>query len=330
MAASETSKWYEYAKQFQPYQIPISDHQQLNSYPAHHNNLTNAVYFPFPPSSYQQKMTTTTTPLPDRPPPSTASYILATFIVAACAGYFLGQASSIGIFSSSPSSSSNKPSKAKSKSSKNSSKSSWPNSYNVTVHPDSSDEELMRNLRGRKKKKAGVGDSDEEDGDGDSESESESGSGSAGEEMGGRGLEGLEAFEGNREECKLVLVVRTDLGMGKGTFVFFYFSSNNITFLSIFSLLSVRRLQRTEYPRKQFFLHGWRIDFYFYLLSFRARTHLSVSQDSSWELFFFFVWTRNLPYPPPPCLPIFLYLPTYPPTYLLKTNIRPPPLSQAK
>lgn len=26
----------------------------------------------------------------------------------------------------------------------------------------------------------------------------------------------LKAFEGNREECKLVLVVRTDLGMGKG------------------------------------------------------------------------------------------------------------------
>ena len=26
----------------------------------------------------------------------------------------------------------------------------------------------------------------------------------------------LKAFAGNREECKLVLVVRTDLGMGKG------------------------------------------------------------------------------------------------------------------
>lgn len=189
-------------------------------------------------------MTTTTTPLPDRPPPSTASYILATFIVAACAGYFLGQASSIGIFSSSPSSSSNKPSKAKSKSSKNSSKSSWPNSYNVTVHPDSSDEELMRNLRGRKKKKAGVGDSDEEDEDSGSESES----GSAGEEMGGRGQEGLEAFEGNREECKLVLVVRTDLGMGKGTFVYFFvFISNNITFISIFfNLFSFVRTETAE------------------------------------------------------------------------------------
>lgn len=28
----------------------------------------------------------------------------------------------------------------------------------------------------------------------------------------------LKNFEGNKEECKLVLVVRTDLGMGKGTF----------------------------------------------------------------------------------------------------------------
>ena len=26
----------------------------------------------------------------------------------------------------------------------------------------------------------------------------------------------LKGFEGNKEECKLVLVVRTDLGMGKG------------------------------------------------------------------------------------------------------------------
>lgn len=338
MAASETSKWYEeyeYAKQFQPYQIPIStifsDHQQLYSHPAHHNNLTNAVYFPFPPSSYQQKMTTTTTPLPDRPPPSTASYILATFIVAACAGYFLGQASSIGIFSSSPSSSSNKPSKSKSKRSKNSSKPSWPNSYDVTVHPDSSDEELMRSLRGRRKRKAGVGDSEDEDEDSGSESGSESGS--AGEEMGGRGQEGLEAFEGNREECKLVLVVRTDLGMGKGTFFLFFLFlalSNNIIFLSFFSPLSVRRLQRTEYPRKQFFLHGWIIDFYFYFLSFRARTHARTCPYLNTRIlgivFSFFVWTRNLPYPP-----VFVYLPTYYlPTYLKLTSARPLLSIQAK
>lgn len=34
----------------------------------------------------------------------------------------------------------------------------------------------------------------------------------------GKGGE-LKAFEGNREECKLVLVVRTDLGMGKGMYI---------------------------------------------------------------------------------------------------------------
>lgn len=50
----------------------------------------------------------------------------------------------------------------------------------------------------------------------DSEEEDEDGSE---EEEGGWGLgqeEGVKTFEGNREECKLVLVVRTDLGMGKG------------------------------------------------------------------------------------------------------------------
>lgn len=104
----------------------------------------------------------------------------------------------------------------------------------------------MRSLRGRRKRKAGVRDSEEEDEDEDSESES--GSGSAGEEMGGRGQEGLEAFEGNREECKLVLVVRTDLGMGKGTFVYFFvFISNSITFVSIFfNLFSFVRTETAE------------------------------------------------------------------------------------
>ena len=58
----------------------------------------------------------------------------------------------------------------------------------------------------------------------DDESGSESESGSGGEES---DLEaesdpaqeqgGLKSFEDNREECKLVLVVRTDLGMSKGT-----------------------------------------------------------------------------------------------------------------
>lgn len=64
-------------------------------------------------------------------------------------------------------------------------KEGWPNSYNVKVHRGSSDEE----------------DETEED----EESEEEEGDGSE-----------LANFENNNEEVKLVLVVRTDLGMTKG------------------------------------------------------------------------------------------------------------------
>ncbi|KAJ5217034.1 peptidyl-tRNA hydrolase 2 [Penicillium chermesinum] len=63
-------------------------------------------------------------------------------------------------------------------------KQGWPNGYDVKVHADSSDEE---------------DDSEEEE---DSEDE-------------GNGEE-LANFKENREEVKLVLVVRTDLGMTKG------------------------------------------------------------------------------------------------------------------
>jgi hypothetical protein len=115
--------------------------------------------------------------------PSVTAYAVAAAIVAGTVGYFLGQGSSIGFFGSS----------AKARSKKRAAK-SWPNSYDVTVHPDSSDEELMARL------KAG------------SDVEPESESSSEGEDYGGD----LGSFPGNREECKLVLVVRTDLGMGKG------------------------------------------------------------------------------------------------------------------
>jgi len=124
--------------------------------------------------------------LADRPPPSTTSYVIATAILCVSLGYFIGQASSLGLFST--------------KSSKKG-KGSWPNNYNVAVHPDSSDEELMTHI-----KKEGVKvvqDSEDDDEDEDSEDEEED----QGE---------LKSFEGNREECKLVLVVRTDLGMTKG------------------------------------------------------------------------------------------------------------------
>ncbi|KAL4936782.1 hypothetical protein BDV06DRAFT_85785 [Aspergillus oleicola] len=69
-------------------------------------------------------------------------------------------------------------------------KEGWPNSYNVKVHTHSSDEEDG---------------SEEEEEEEEEESDEEEGDGSE-----------LKNFEGNNEEVKLVLVVRTDLGMTKG------------------------------------------------------------------------------------------------------------------
>ncbi|KAH8428258.1 aminoacyl-tRNA hydrolase PTH2 [Aspergillus melleus] len=112
----------------------------------------------------------------DRIPPSTTAYVVATAIIAGVTGYFLGQGSSLGLFSTKE-------------------KEGWPNSYNVKVHRDSSDEE-----------------GDDEDDDEEEEEDSEE-EGDGGE---------LANFEGNNEEVKLVLVVRTDLGMTKGWFFFFF------------------------------------------------------------------------------------------------------------
>ena len=100
----------------------------------------------------------------DRIPPSTTAYVVATAIIAGVTGYFIGQGSSLGLFSSKE-------------------KEGWPNSYNVKVHRDSSDEE-------------------EEEEESDSEDE-------------GDGSD-LANFDKSAEEVKLVLVVRTDLGMTKG------------------------------------------------------------------------------------------------------------------
>ena len=72
----------------------------------------------------------------------------------------------------------------------------------------------MTRLRGKRKS---VKDSEDDDESG-SESESEE---SHADGVSNRQWDGLETFEGNREECKLVLVVRTDLGMGKGADPFF-------------------------------------------------------------------------------------------------------------
>ena len=116
--------------------------------------------------------------------PSTAAIAIATAIVCSVGGYYIGQASSLGLFGGG--------SKTK--------KESWPNSYDVTIHPDSSDEELMEKLKGR------PGNGDEEDDEEDEEEEDSDDDQSE-----------LKTFNGNTEECKLVLVVRADLGMGKGT-----------------------------------------------------------------------------------------------------------------
>ena len=129
--------------------------------------------------------------------PSTATIALATAILCFATGYFLGSASSLNIFSS-PS----QPSQSSSKKPAQKQRKSWPNSYDVTIHPDSSDEELMARL-GKPPKAEEVPDSEDEpssseDGEEDSEGQD------------------LSIFPDNKEECKLVLVVRNDLGMGRG------------------------------------------------------------------------------------------------------------------
>ncbi|KAL8635165.1 MAG: hypothetical protein Q9228_007318 [Teloschistes exilis] len=130
-------------------------------------------------------------------PPSTLSIVIGTAILAITLGYFIGQGSSLGLFSSAKPTTNNK-----SRKNKKNPRKSWPNSYDVTIHPDSSDEEVFKQIRG-----ADLGISSEESSK-DSSSEKEV-------ELGQKQGE-LNQFEGNKEECKLVLVVRGDLGMGKG------------------------------------------------------------------------------------------------------------------
>jgi len=104
----------------------------------------------------------------EKAPPSLAAVAVSSLFLGLLAGYFLGQGSSIGIFGSS---------------SPGAAKKSWPNSYDVKVHADSSDEQA---------------DDEDEDEDGDGKE--------------------LRDFRDSTEEVKLVLVVRTDLGMGKGIY----------------------------------------------------------------------------------------------------------------
>jgi len=67
----------------------------------------------------------------DKAAPSTTAIAVAVGLIALTFGYFLGQGSSLGLFGGSKKS--NKVPK------------SWPNSYDVTIHADSSDDEAGGN-----------------------------------------------------------------------------------------------------------------------------------------------------------------------------------------
>jgi PTH2 family peptidyl-tRNA hydrolase len=103
------------------------------------------------------------------------AFTIALGLVCLTIGYLIGEASSGGLVDSSAGNPDEAPRATK----------SWPNSYDVIVHADSSDEE------------AGAESDEDEDG------------------AEGDGKE-LKSFEESADEVKLVLVVRTDLNMGKG------------------------------------------------------------------------------------------------------------------
>ena len=127
--------------------------------------------------------------------PSPITIAVAIGLLGLLAGYFVGQGRSIGLFGGSSGGSSS--ARRRKDKGRGKGKKSWPNSYDVKIHEDSSSEDV-----------AGVGtgetESEEEDLE-DSENSQE-----------------VKAFEGNREEVKLVLCLRTDLGMTKGMSVFFF------------------------------------------------------------------------------------------------------------
>lgn len=69
----------------------------------------------------------------------------------------------------------------------------------------------MTRLKGKKRVKDSEDDESESESGSDESDESEDADEESAEP------DGLNEFEDSKEECKLVLVVRTDLGMGKGT-----------------------------------------------------------------------------------------------------------------
>ena len=87
----------------------------------------------------------------------------------------------------------------------------------MTVHPDSSDDELMEHLLGGRRGRANGPDGRNEAGGASSSSSSSEDEAEDKEKEEKRGNGELSAFEDSKEqEFKLVLVVRTDIGMQKG------------------------------------------------------------------------------------------------------------------
>jgi PTH2 family peptidyl-tRNA hydrolase len=107
----------------------------------------------------------------DRGPPSAAAIAIGTAIVAGVTGYFLGQASSIGLFGKSD----------------------------------------TRAPAARLSQREGVAKPDEAE----TESDDDAGEDDDDDDSDVQDLGELQTFPGNTEECKLVLVVRSDLGKQK-------------------------------------------------------------------------------------------------------------------
>ena len=129
----------------------------------------------------------------DKAAPSVLAIAVSSVIFGLLAGYFIGAGASIGIFGSSD---------INPKSSKRKTKSrSWPNSYDVKVQAgDSSDEEFARSIHTGKAAEVDDESSDESDNDDEALLDTDR----------------LKEFAKTDEEVKLMLVVRSDLGMTKG------------------------------------------------------------------------------------------------------------------
>lgn len=158
-------------------------------------------------------------------PPSTIATILGTALISLVTGYFLGLGSSIGILPS-PLSSSSKgllPGRIRSDlDSEESSSSDIDDDVLLDNAPNWSNGEVADRRQGlrvaRKRGKEG------KEGRGKMHAVEEEGSEGSGElvsveseEKSAKKVEERPTWENSREECKLVLVVRTDLGMTKGS-----------------------------------------------------------------------------------------------------------------